>query len=152
MATRISRFLLGMVVLLTLALVLLGWSFWQQFRLEQTSSQLAIAVTQEVLTSASAEALIRNAHPAMLDEIDSAGLQGYVSYIARQLGELQRLEAISGSSSGGWLPGAGKPATARYSISLQFAAQAATAELGLEQRNGDWLIREFRIAADLLYE
>lgn len=152
MATRTSRFLLGMVLLLTIALMLLGLSLWQQFRRDQTSSQFAITVTQTVLTNATAEPLIGNAHPDLLAEIDRNGLQGYVTYIVRQLGELQSLEAISGGSSGSWLPFSGQPATASYRISLQFAEQPATAELSLEQLNGNWLIRQFRIAADLLYE
>ncbi len=150
MANRTSRLLLTTVVLLVLATLLLGWAVWQQYRREQSSSQLAVTVTQTVLASNSAAALVNNAHPDLLARSDKSELDAYLAYVVRRLGELQNLEAISGGSQGGWLPGLGEPATASYSINLQFAAQPATAELDLQQLGGAWLIREFMIVAPAL--
>lgn len=150
MANRTSRLLLTMVVMLVLATLLLAWAVWQQYRREQSSSELAVTVTQSVLTSNSAAALIDNAHPDLLARSGSSELDAYLAYVVRRLGQLQSLEAISGGSQGGWLPGFGEPASASYTINLQFAAQPATAELDLQQLGGAWLIREFMIAAPAL--
>jgi hypothetical protein len=150
MAARLSRSLLSLVVLLTVAALLLGWSLWQQSRRDQASSQLAITATQDALGSSSVEPLRAIAHPELLAEMGSSGLEGYLAYIGRRLGPLQSLTAISGSSRGGWIPGLGEQASASYTISLEFAEQDATATLELQQVAGDWLIRAFRVDAEAL--
>jgi len=152
MSSRTSRFLVGTVTLLILATLVLGWSLWQQSRREQFSSELAVTVTQSVLTSASAAELTSNAHPDLLAQTSSSELNAYLAYLNRQLGELQNLLAITGGSEGGWLPGIGEAATASYEISLQFAEHPATALLELQQLDGIWRVREFSVDAPALYQ
>lgn len=152
MANHTSRLLLGMVTLLLLAATLLGLSLWQQQRRDQTSSQLALTVTQQALTTGDGAFLARHAHPDLQAGADAAQLDAYLAYVVRQLGELQSLQSISGSSAGGWLPGFGAAATASYEIRLQFAMAPATAVIELRQVDGHWQVREFMVEALALYQ
>lgn len=129
----------------------LGWLYFQQRELTSTSSELALAVTEEVLSTASNAALIREGHPSLQAET----MQGYLELVPERLGALQAIVSIQGGmlSSPLSLPLAyvlGNPIDASYQVGLQFAEQDTVLLIDMTYVDDRWQLSEFFIDSNLL--
>lgn len=149
---RLLSTLLKMLLLIALILVgVLGWLYFQQRELTASSSELALTVTEEVLSTASNAALLREGHPSLQAET----MQGYLELVPERLGALQAIVSIQGGllSSPLSLPLAyalGNPIDASYQIGLQFSEEDTTLLIDMAYLDGRWQLTEFFIDSSLM--
>lgn len=149
---RLLSTLLKTVFLVALIMVgVLGWLYYQQRELTSSSSELALTVTEEVLSTASNAALIREGHPSLQAE----KMQGYLELVPERLGALQAIVSIQGGilSSPLSLPLAyatGSPIDASYQVGLQFAEEDTVLLIDMAYMDGRWQLTEFFIDSSLL--
>lgn len=145
--------LLGLTILLLVLAAALALSLWQQQSLERRGSEFALQVVEEVLSTASAEPLIEQAHPRLLGSQSATSLQRYIESIPARLGPLQVISAIRGSMDRPPLSLSGDGSSASYSIDLAFANEpAARAIVELQYNGSNWQVTAFRVESGLLYD
>lgn len=152
-----SRFtfprLLGLTIGLLAVAAGLALSLWQQQNLERSGSEFALQIAEEVLSTASAQPLIEQAHPRLLGSQSATSLQRYIESIPARLGPLQVLSAIRGSIDRPLLSFTGDGSSASYSIDLEFANEpAARAIVELQYNGASWQVSAFRVESGLLYD
>ncbi len=144
------------LILLITALVVLSlllasaWTLWNQRRMNQVSSEVALAVTQGVLSSTSATPLLDAGHPELTADMSPAEWQIYSQLAPTILGELQAIVSIRGGVRALFIPLLSDAPEAQYDIGLQFAQADAVAEVILRREEGVWLVTSFFIDSDLL--
>jgi hypothetical protein len=139
---------------LTILLLIAGgtwlWMYWQQRNLSSSSSELAINLTQEVLTRNSAAPLLALEHPRLLAGWNAEGFQSYIGLIPQRLGTLQALTSISGGITVLPVPFLNREIEANYSIGADFSEAAVTCQITLIYQNGRWLVADFVIESPLM--
>ncbi|MEQ8955951.1 MAG: hypothetical protein RL120_17600 [Gammaproteobacteria bacterium] len=151
MTQPISRSLLTLLALLVMVLLLFGYLGFNKWRFDQHSRELVISLNQAVLASGDAQALIDLAHDTLLQQMDSASLQGYISSVAEILGPLQSISAVSGATAVSPLALLRGTVTASYAVELVFAAEQTRALVELERDAGRWQVTSYVLESPLLY-
>ena len=148
---RRSTFILFTVLLILLTFsASAAWITWQERKLNESSSELALAITLNTLSSASAIPLLEVADPRFMDGWDADALQRYIDLVVTRLGGLQALTGIGGGINGRPLPFIGREIEAFYLIDLEFPETVATAEVTLVHLKSSWRVLDFRVDHPLL--
>lgn len=142
-----------LAILLTTVVLVLAYGVWQRQALASSSRQQAITVTQSVLSTGAAGALLEHAHGELLAVRSAESLRSYIYGIPHALGPLQQINSISGAVEAPLIPGLGlgPPPSARYELTLTFSQGAATAFISLRLQDDTWQFTRFRVDAPLLY-
>lgn len=147
LSPTLRRFL-ALLLVIALGLAVLVLNKW---RFDSSSRELAIAVTQSVLSTGNAEMLVEHADPALLADTDSNSLQRYVDAVILNLGTPQTIVAINGGSSGNILDILLGSSAASYEISLDYAGTATPVHVSLRRTRGEWWVNGFFLDSALLY-
>lgn len=150
MARRSTLPLTLLLIILAAAASMTAWSAWQQRQLNRSSSEFAVAISLETLSSYSAGPLVEVADPSFLQGWDEDGLQRYIDLIAARLGALQSVRSISGGLNSRPLPFLPQEITAYYEIALQFPEVMATGQVTLARMNRRWRLIDFRVVSPRL--
>ena len=151
MTPRLLSPLKLLIALLSVVVLLLAAGVWQRQNLGSTSRALAVSVTQNVLSSGEASALLEHVHEELLAMRSAESLRSYLYEIPLTLGPLQEINSISGGVAAPLLPGLGEPPSASYQLSLTFSRSDATAFVDMRREDGGWRFTRFRVDAPLLY-
>ena len=141
----------SLVVIFLLLALFLGWGIYRKRQLDSSSQEMAIATTEAVFTSGSADQLVTNAHQSLLAEMSPESLDAYLRSVQQILGPLATIEAISGTTDVGLIPFASSAPTASFEISLVFDDNPAIANVELIHEQGLWQITAYNIQSDLLF-
>jgi len=144
---KYSRLLSGLLTVLFLILVYFAWGAFSKYRNDSSSSELALRLTQNALSSADAGELNSYAHPAWARQMPAQNMQRYIDRYVNRLGSFQGMTAITGSSDSPRLLMPGLTITASYIIDLRMENQAVSVFVDLVKERGRWWITRFRVNA-----
>lgn len=162
---------LALIVLIALA-GFLGTNIFRQTQLDESSQEFAIFITPLILSANPEETRLveeeetennettevieaelaweKYAHASLLQQQSTTDRAKYLFVVTRQLGTLQAIESISGSSDIP-LPLVGSESVlANYSLAVSFSGGDAEVELSLIFENEQWLITHFEVVANVL--
>lgn len=142
-----SRLLSSFITVLFLLLAYFAWSAFSKYQNDSSSSELALSLTENALSSGNADELISLAHADWAEQMPAPNMQRYVSRYLNRLGPLQSMTAITGSSDSPLLLVPGQAINASYVIELQMQEQAVSAFVDLVKEDGQWWITRFRVNA-----
>lgn len=142
-----SRLLSGLLAGLFLLLIYFAWSAFSKYRNDASSSELALSLTENALSSVDAGELNRYAHPDWAQQMPAPNMQRYIERYVNRLGSLQGMTAITGSSDSPLLLIPGQAISANYIIDLQMENQAVSALVDLIKERGQWWVTRFRVSA-----
>jgi len=142
-----SRLLSGLLTSLFLILVYFAWGAFSKYHNDATSSELALSLTENALTSADAEELNNYAHTEWAQQMPAPNMQRYIERYVNRLGTYQGMTAITGSSDSPLLPVPGQAISASYIIELRMENQPVSAFVDLVKERGRWWVTRFRVNA-----
>ena len=143
--------LLSSLVLFFLLLTLfLGWGIYRKSQLDNSSREMAIATTESIFTSGTADQLVANAHQSLLAEMSSESLNAYLNSVQRILGPLAAIEAIAGTTDVALISFNRQAPTASFEINLVFDENPAIAVVEMIHEQGLWQITGYSIQSGLL--
>lgn len=172
MTTRRSLIVTTLTLLLLMFAIILGWGVIRQRSLESSGREFAISVTPQILSAnpdaaplnEEEEAAESNAAPRLEGEAawehyaHSSLLQvqpfqtrsKYLFVVSRNLGALEMISSISGSSEIP-LPFIDRsPITAQYNLAVDFTGGTAEVELSLLYEQGRWWITYFNVVSNII--
>lgn len=170
---RSSKFIAtSLLLLLILLIALFGQGVLRKVRLDASAQELAVEVTQAVLTERDPTALVSHGHTSLLAQLSPDTLASYITHVTNTLGTLQRIQSITGDSEVPLLPTAATPPSALYTLALLFEYDptvvawrdesldepppletfTAVAEVSLGFYEKRWQITGFMIQSELLEE
>ena len=138
MAVSRSRATALILSLLFVVLGAFGWGVLRKIQLDNSSSELAVALLRDTLSSGSATALINYAHPEWLQLMPTDSISSYLENSVRRLGSLQSMSTITGESDTPLIPLPGSPIPATYAIELEMGSTPVSAELDMRYEDGQW--------------
>ena len=150
MRQRFFTFVRSLLILATLAGAVVLWMYWQQRNLSLSSSEFALALTESVLSSTSAQPLLDSSHVRLMEGWDAQDLQNYINLIPIRMGELRALVSINGGVETLPVPFLNRPVEAVYQIGADFAEESAICQVGLIYQDGQWLVADFVLDALLM--
>ncbi len=142
-----SRLLSSFITVLFLLLAYFAWSAFSKYQNDASSSELALSLTENALSSGNADELISLAHANWAEQMPAPNMQRYVSRYLNRLGPLQSMTAITGGSDSPLLLIPGQAINASYVIELLMQEQAISAFVDLVKEDGQWWITRFRVNA-----
>lgn len=149
---RKSRLLLvTTLVLLVIVVGMLSLGILRKLRLDSSSQELAIAITQSALTG-NVAVLLENGSAEWLQSVSGEVLVNYTTFVVRTLGPLRTLQSISGSSSAPLFIFSTEVPTASYKLVLEFENETADAVIDFRHQDGHWQITHFIVQSDLLLD
>lgn len=151
MSRRLSYLLPGFLVIALLLALWLSWAMLRKNRLDDSSSELVVMVTESIFTSDSAQALIDSAHASLLEQMNPQSLRSYIDSIPSRIGPLESIDAISGSSNASMMPFTTEPIVANYRVELVFGENAVAALVELIYDQDRWQITSYVIDTPMLY-
>ncbi|NKB32353.1 MAG: hypothetical protein GKR91_04575 [Pseudomonadales bacterium] len=136
---------------LVLATAVVAWGLFQKSQLDRSSQELAIRVTQSIFFDNDIEPLVRNAHPALIEQYTADGLRAVLSNASEILGPLELIESISGTSNMSLVPFSATQPTANYVLSTSFDENQTPIYIAMVWEDEAWRFTEYRIDSPLLY-
>jgi hypothetical protein len=76
----------SLILVLILAVAALGWGVVRKAQLDSSSSELALALTEAILSSESMELLLANIHPSFTQNTPIESFQSFISMTSARLG------------------------------------------------------------------
>ncbi|MCH7815758.1 MAG: hypothetical protein IIC60_04210 [Proteobacteria bacterium] len=150
MSHRSALFTRSFLLALLVIVSLLGWGIFRRSQLDSSSQQLAIATTEAVFTSETAQQLVDHAHRDLLEQMSAETLITYLSSVQRSMGPVESIAAIVGGTDVTLFPFSRRPPTASYEIDLIFSGNTAKVILKMVYQQGKWQFTAYSIQADLL--
>lgn len=147
-----SRTLAIALVLLSLPVFIFGYSAWQKFRLDESSSESAINITQELYSSGSVANLVNNLHAELAQQMTPEQWQASVNSQLRRLGPMTAMTEMRGEAAVPMVTYPGQRVTASYEIDMEFGETLTTLYVEMLWQNNDWRITEYRLDAPPLYD
>lgn len=138
MAVSRSRATALILSLLFVVLGAFGWGVLRKIQLDNSSSELAVALLRDTLSSGSAAELVSYAHPEWLQLMPASSISSYLENSVRSLGALQSMSTITGESTTPLIPLPGSPIPATYAIELEMGSSPVSAELDMRYEDGQW--------------
>ena len=114
MSHRSALFTRSFLLALLVIVSLLGWGIFRRSQLDSSSQQLAIATTEAVFTSETAQQLVDHAHRDLLEQMSAETLMTYLSSVQRSMGPVESIAAIVGGTDVTRFPFSRSPPTASY--------------------------------------
>ena len=111
---------------------------------------MSLQLAEQAYISGSAQALSAQAHPDLLQQMSAEALQSVVTSNLQRLGPLSAMTEIRGAADVPMVMLPGQAIPAAYEIDMQFGDTTATLHVGLAREAGNWLVKKFRLDAQLL--
>ena len=143
-------------LILLSAIILLVLNAMRQQELNTTSQELAIELTQRILSRdpetqvPNVQALLDNAHPSLLQRRSTASSTAYIAMVFKNLGELEVIENISGASETPLLVFSDVLPRAAYVLEAVFANGSSTVEIQLIFDQDRWSVIDFSVKSSLM--
>jgi len=146
------RYAITVLTLLAAAVVtILGAGVIRKAQMDASSREFAVNITSMILTDG-AEVLQSHANSELLQQLSNENLTKYIQFVSRQMGELQLIESLSGSSQVPLFIFSADIPTASYDLDVVFAFGPATVKLTLVYDMKEWLISAFVVEAPQLMD
>jgi hypothetical protein len=140
----------SLILVLILAVAALGWGVVRKAQLDSSSSELALALTEAILSSESMELLLANIHPSFTQNTPIESFQSSISMTSARLGAWTSFDTISGTASIPLLPLFANTATASYEIGVSYESAPASALIEMVYAQGSWQITSFNLVSEFL--
>ncbi len=157
-------------LLLLIAIAILGSGIYRQSRLDASSREFAIHVTQIILSGnpryeaqedledapeleeppTAAETLASFAHPLLLEQRSMDALGKYLYTITLNLGPLQVVQSINGGSDVPLFVFDSQIPSATHNLQVEFSAGSAQVMIDMILEGDEWLITAFSVETTLL--
>ncbi len=141
-----------MIGVLFLALALFAWGALRKIQLDNGSQETAITLLQTSFSNGSAEPILAAAHPDWLQTMPANSIRTYLLASMETLGPLQAMTSITGTSTAGVLPLPGQTIDAHYVVSMEMGSTAFETSIDLRYGDGEWLITNLMLNAEVLME
>ncbi len=142
---------IGLAILSVLVLIF-GFSAWQKIRLDESSSESAINITQQLYSSGSATSLINSLHADLAQQMTPKQWQASVNSHLQRLDPMTAMTELRGEAAVPVMTYPGQRLAASYEIDMEFGATLTTLYIGMAWENNDWHITEYRLDAPPLYD
>lgn len=147
-----SRTLAIGLVLLSIPVIIFGFSAWQKFRLDKSSSDAVINITQQLYSSGSATNLVNSLHAELAQQQTPEQWQATVNSQLQRLGPMTAMTEMRGEAAVPMVTYPGQHVAASYEIDMEFGETLTTLYVEMLWENNAWRIREYRLDAPLLYD
>lgn len=141
----------GLILILLVAVASLGWGLFRKPQLDSSSSELAVTLTEAILSSGSTEQLLANAHPTLTQDTPIESFQALISVASFRLGAWNSLDTISGAATLPLLPFLGRAPTASYEIGLSYAVAPAKVVIDMVYEQDIWRVTSFILVSERLF-
>ena len=147
-----SRLVAAGFLILFIAVVVFGYSALQKIRLDESGSDFAINIAQQVYSSGTIEPMVAAAHPELTRRMTSPQWQSMLDSQLRTLGAMTAMTEIRGEAAVPMVTYPGQLISASYEIDIQFDSSLNTLFIELTRESSNWRITAFRLDAPLLYD
>ena len=132
-----------------MAVLILGTGVWRKLQLDTSSQEFVLEITPRILTEGTV-VLQAHATSALLQDQPEQSIDKYLYVVSRNLGELELIESISGSSEVPLLIFSDNVPTAYYEINVSFSGGPALVKIQLLYDMQEWLISAFEVESSQL--
>lgn len=147
-----SRPLAIALVLLALPVLIFGFSTWQKIRLDESSSNSAISITQQLYSSGSSANLVNSLHADLAQQMTAEQWQATVNSQLQRLGPMTAMTEMRGEAAVPMVTYPGQRVAANYEIDIEFGETPTTLYVEMLWDGSDWRITEYRLDAPVLYD
>ena len=96
--------------------------------------------------------IIAAAHPEWLQAMPASSIRSYLETSMAVLGPLQAMTSITGTSTAGILPLPDETIEASYVVNVELGTTSFETNIDLRHNEGEWLITNLVLNADVLME
>jgi len=149
--SRSRTLAIGLAILSVLVLIF-GFSAWQKIRLDASSSESAINITQQLYSSGAATSLINSLHADLAQQMTPEQWQATVNSQLQRLGPMTAMIEIRGESAVPMVTYPGQRMAASYEIDMEFGETRATLFVEMLWESSNWRITEYRLDTPMVYD
>ncbi|MDD9889135.1 MAG: hypothetical protein OXU66_08710 [Gammaproteobacteria bacterium] len=150
MSRKFSSYIPTLIVSLILVSGLVAGGILRKANLDNSSQELAIAVTEAIFVDGNTDPLLAHAHASLVAQYSEENLRKTLLSISEILGPLQLIESITGGANVSLIPFLGGAPTANYAIRTNFNEDIAPLIIEMLQEEGSWRFTAYRVDSPML--